>query len=146
APPEARTIVITCAAAPAGRRAELAARADVIVAGDEDVDLKAAVSALAERGHQRPPAEGRPGREPDRGRHCAAKHGPPRPAAAADPGPRAGRRRFPALPLHQERPLIPNDPQCLPRPRSPAVSPMPTTGPATPGSGSSWIVTMVRRR
>ena len=60
APPEARTIVITSAASPAGRRAELAARADVIVAGDEDVDLKAAVSALAERGHQRLLAEGGP--------------------------------------------------------------------------------------
>jgi riboflavin biosynthesis pyrimidine reductase len=60
APPDARTIVITSAASPADRRAELAARADVIVAGDEDVDLKAAVGALVERGHQRLLAEGGP--------------------------------------------------------------------------------------
>ncbi len=60
APAQARTIVITSAASPAGRRAELAARADVIVAGEDDVDLGAAVSALAERGHQRLLAEGGP--------------------------------------------------------------------------------------
>jgi riboflavin biosynthesis pyrimidine reductase len=46
APADARTIVITTAQAPADRRAELAARADVI--------------ALAERGHQRVLAEGGP--------------------------------------------------------------------------------------
>jgi riboflavin biosynthesis pyrimidine reductase len=50
APPHARTIVITTARAPAARRAELGRHADVIVAGDETVDLKAAVGALAERG------------------------------------------------------------------------------------------------
>jgi riboflavin biosynthesis pyrimidine reductase len=60
APADARTIVITTAQAPAGRRAELAARADVIVAGEHAVDLKAAVGALAERGHQRILAEGGP--------------------------------------------------------------------------------------
>ncbi|MGH3181800.1 MAG: pyrimidine reductase family protein [Streptosporangiaceae bacterium] len=60
APPHARTIVITTAQAPAGRRAELARHADVIVAGDETVDLKAAVSALAERGNRRIVAEGGP--------------------------------------------------------------------------------------
>jgi riboflavin biosynthesis pyrimidine reductase len=60
APPDARTIVITTARAPADRRAELATRADVIVAGEESVDLAAAVSALAERGHQRLLAEGGP--------------------------------------------------------------------------------------
>lgn len=60
APPQARTIVITSAASPAGRRAELAARADVIVAGEDDVDLNAAVSALVERGHQRLLVEGGP--------------------------------------------------------------------------------------
>lgn len=60
APPDARTIVITTAQAPADRRAELATRADVIVAGQETVDLKAAVSALAERGHRRMLAEGGP--------------------------------------------------------------------------------------
>jgi riboflavin biosynthesis pyrimidine reductase len=60
APPDARTIVITSAASPADRRAALAGCADVIVAGEQDVDLTAAVSALAERGHQRLLAEGGP--------------------------------------------------------------------------------------
>ena len=60
APPHARTIVITTAQAPADRRAGLAAHADVIVAGEETVDLKAAVGALAERGHRSMLAEGGP--------------------------------------------------------------------------------------
>jgi riboflavin biosynthesis pyrimidine reductase len=60
APPHARTIVITTARAPAERRAELAGRADVIVAGQETVDLHAAVDALADRGHRRLLAEGGP--------------------------------------------------------------------------------------
>ena len=60
APAYARTIVITTADAPADRRAELARHADVVVAGEETVDLKAAVSALAERGHRRMLAEGGP--------------------------------------------------------------------------------------
>jgi riboflavin biosynthesis pyrimidine reductase len=50
APRDAPTIVITCAASPADRRAALAAAADVIVAGDDSVDLKAALAALAGRG------------------------------------------------------------------------------------------------
>jgi riboflavin biosynthesis pyrimidine reductase len=60
APPHARTIVITTARAPADRRAALARHADVIVAGDETVDLKAAVGALAGRGLRRLLAEGGP--------------------------------------------------------------------------------------
>jgi len=60
APAHARTIVITVARAPADRRAELARHADIIVAGDETVDLKAAVGALAARGHRRILAEGGP--------------------------------------------------------------------------------------
>ncbi len=60
APPHARTIIITTARSPAGRRAELARHADVITAGEESVDLKAAVSALAGRGHRRLLAEGGP--------------------------------------------------------------------------------------
>ncbi len=60
APPSARTIVITTAQAPADRRAALQERADVIVAGQETVDLKAAVGALAERGHRRMLTEGGP--------------------------------------------------------------------------------------
>jgi len=60
APPHARTIVITTAEAPARRRAELARHADIIVAGDKTVDLKAAVSALADRGYRHVLAEGGP--------------------------------------------------------------------------------------
>jgi riboflavin biosynthesis pyrimidine reductase len=60
APPHARTIVITTAEAPPERRAELAERADVIVAGQETVDLAAAIDALADRGHRRLLTEGGP--------------------------------------------------------------------------------------
>jgi len=60
APASARTIVITTAQAPAGRRAALDGPAEVIVAGQETVDLKAAIAALAERGHRRMLAEGGP--------------------------------------------------------------------------------------
>ncbi len=56
----ARTIVITSAAAPAGLRKAAAAVADVIVAGDDRVDLRAAVAALADRGHRRLLTEGGP--------------------------------------------------------------------------------------
>jgi riboflavin biosynthesis pyrimidine reductase len=59
--PHARTIIITTESAPPGRRDAAAARnAEVIVAGDASVDLKAAVDALAERGHQRISCEGGP--------------------------------------------------------------------------------------
>ena len=60
APTWARTIVITTAQAPADRRAALERSAEVIVAGQETVDLKAAIAALAERGHRRILAEGGP--------------------------------------------------------------------------------------
>ena len=60
APPHARTIVITTESAVPGRRAAAARTADVIVAGEASVDLKAAVDALAERGHQRISCEGGP--------------------------------------------------------------------------------------
>jgi riboflavin biosynthesis pyrimidine reductase len=50
APPDARTIVITCAAAPADRLAAVARAADLIVAGDSAVDLAEALAALRERG------------------------------------------------------------------------------------------------
>ena len=60
-PPGApRTIVVTCAQAPAGRLARLGDRADVIVAGDEAVDLALARAALAERGLRRILSEGGP--------------------------------------------------------------------------------------
>jgi riboflavin biosynthesis pyrimidine reductase len=60
APPDARTIVITCAAAPASRRAALSSAADVIVAGERLVDLAAAGAALADRGLGRVLCEGGP--------------------------------------------------------------------------------------
>jgi riboflavin biosynthesis pyrimidine reductase len=58
--PDARTIVITCAASDDDLRAETAKVADVIVAGDEAVDLTAAVDALRERGLSRVLCEGGP--------------------------------------------------------------------------------------
>jgi riboflavin biosynthesis pyrimidine reductase len=59
-PAHARTIVITTEAAPAGRRAAAAATADVIIAGQESVDVRAAVDALAGRGYRRILTEGGP--------------------------------------------------------------------------------------
>lgn len=54
-------IVLTTEAAPAQRRAELAdAGADVVVAGDAEVDLRAALAALDERGLRRIGCEGGP--------------------------------------------------------------------------------------
>ena len=58
--PGARTIVITCAAADEELRAETAKVADVIIAGDEVVDLPAARAALEERGLPRVLCEGGP--------------------------------------------------------------------------------------
>lgn len=60
APPDARTVVITCAASPADLRAKAAEAADVIVAGDAEVDLAAALRALAGRGLRRVLCEGGP--------------------------------------------------------------------------------------
>jgi riboflavin biosynthesis pyrimidine reductase len=60
APPDARTIVITCAASDAARRAEAAKLADVIVAGEESVDLSLALRALGDRGLGRVLCEGGP--------------------------------------------------------------------------------------
>lgn len=55
----ARPIVITCAS---GRKNldEVAERADVVVAGDDDVDLRSAVAQVHERGHTRVLTEGGP--------------------------------------------------------------------------------------
>ncbi|MEV0381012.1 pyrimidine reductase family protein [Nonomuraea sp. NPDC050643] len=55
-----RTIVITCEAAPHDRRTEAAKRSDLIVAGDNDVDLRRAVAELHERGLTRVLCEGGP--------------------------------------------------------------------------------------
>jgi riboflavin biosynthesis pyrimidine reductase len=57
----ARTIVLTTEAAPAARRAAVARRADVVVAGRDTVSPAAAVAALAARGHRRVLVEGGPG-------------------------------------------------------------------------------------
>ncbi len=59
-PPDARTIVLTCASSPAAARAETAKVADVIVAGQENIDLTVAVEALAARGLGRVLCEGGP--------------------------------------------------------------------------------------
>ncbi len=56
----ARTIVITCEAGDPTVRAALNETADVVVCGDEDVDLAAARNALAERGLRRILTEGGP--------------------------------------------------------------------------------------
>jgi riboflavin biosynthesis pyrimidine reductase len=60
APPDARTIVVTSEAAPADRRAAAAKVADVIVSGDDLVDLPAALAALADRGLGQVICEGGP--------------------------------------------------------------------------------------
>ena len=57
---DARTIVITTGAAPADRRAAAGALADVIIAGEQRVDLATAVGELAGRGYRRILAEGGP--------------------------------------------------------------------------------------
>ena len=55
------TLLVTCAAADAGRRAALAeVGVDVLVCGDEDVDLRAALDALADRGFEQVTCEGGP--------------------------------------------------------------------------------------
>jgi riboflavin biosynthesis pyrimidine reductase len=58
---QARTIVLTTEATPAARRAAVARRADVVVAGPDAVSPAAAVGALAARGYRRVLVEGGPG-------------------------------------------------------------------------------------
>jgi riboflavin biosynthesis pyrimidine reductase len=60
APPDARTIVVTCAASDADLRAQAAKVADVIVAGEESVDLGQARRELDDRGLGRVLCEGGP--------------------------------------------------------------------------------------
>jgi riboflavin biosynthesis pyrimidine reductase len=60
APPDARTIVITCAGSPDDKRAAAARVADVIVAGNQVVDIEAALAALHDRGLGRVLCEGGP--------------------------------------------------------------------------------------
>jgi riboflavin biosynthesis pyrimidine reductase len=59
-PAAAPLFVVTCAAAPADRQAALRDRAELIVAGENHVDLAAAVDALAARGLRRMLCEGGP--------------------------------------------------------------------------------------
>ncbi|MGY1846267.1 MULTISPECIES: dihydrofolate reductase family protein [unclassified Blastococcus] len=55
------TVLVTCAAADPGRRSALAdAGVDVLVCGDDDVDLPAALEALAGRGLEQVTCEGGP--------------------------------------------------------------------------------------
>jgi riboflavin biosynthesis pyrimidine reductase len=61
APADARTIVLTTEAAPAPRRAAVARRARVIVAGTDRVTASQAICALAGLGHARILCEGGPG-------------------------------------------------------------------------------------
>lgn len=56
----AATLVVTCEAAPAQRRRALGEVAEVVVAGDERVDLSAAVDALVARGLRHVLCEGGP--------------------------------------------------------------------------------------
>jgi riboflavin biosynthesis pyrimidine reductase len=56
----ARPILVTVAQAPAAERARAAAVADVVIAGDRDVDLAQALAALADRGCRAVLAEGGP--------------------------------------------------------------------------------------
>ncbi|WP_061292006.1 pyrimidine reductase family protein [Herbidospora cretacea] len=58
--PESRTIVITTESAPADRRAEAARHAEVVVAGEQRVDLAEAVAQLRVRGLGRILCEGGP--------------------------------------------------------------------------------------
>src|SRR5581483_9874314 len=58
--PDARTVVLTCAAAPPDRRRALERVADVAVCGDEAVDPALARAALEERGLTRIVCEGGP--------------------------------------------------------------------------------------
>ncbi|GAA2204243.1 pyrimidine reductase family protein [Nonomuraea monospora] len=55
-----KTIVITCEAAPHDRRKEAAKRADLIVAGEEGVDMRRAVAELHQRGLTKVLCEGGP--------------------------------------------------------------------------------------
>ncbi len=57
---DSRTVVVTCASVPEDRRDAAAKVADVIVAGEDTVDLTAALDQLAGRGHTRVLCEGGP--------------------------------------------------------------------------------------
>ncbi|MPZ62833.1 MAG: hypothetical protein GEU93_16385 [Propionibacteriales bacterium] len=56
----ARTLVLTCESAPPDRRDALHSRADVVVTGEDDVDIARALDELVRRGHRRILTEGGP--------------------------------------------------------------------------------------
>ncbi|MEZ5377942.1 MAG: pyrimidine reductase family protein [Acidimicrobiales bacterium] len=60
ADPSARPLIITTSTAPADRRDALSEVADLVTAGDDDIDLAVALAELADRGHQRALLEGGP--------------------------------------------------------------------------------------
>jgi riboflavin biosynthesis pyrimidine reductase len=60
APPESRTLVVTCAAADPARLRRAAEVADIVIAGDDRVEPGAALDRLAERGHRVVLCEGGP--------------------------------------------------------------------------------------
>jgi riboflavin biosynthesis pyrimidine reductase len=122
-------IVVTVAEAPALERKKAADLADVIIAGERDVDLAAALGALAERGYARVLAEGGPTLNGQlaaaglldelcltvspllAGGRCQADPGRPGPAVRvwlADPiAVRAGRIPFSAVPPAIAGPTLP---------------------------------------
>ncbi len=55
-----RPLIVTCSAAPAERVAALADLADIVTAGEDSVDIAAALDVLAERGLRRVSCEGGP--------------------------------------------------------------------------------------
>ncbi|MEV5407633.1 pyrimidine reductase family protein [Thermopolyspora sp. NPDC052614] len=60
APRYGRTIVLTTESAPEDRRREAGSKAEVVIAGEERVDMRLAVQALRDRGHRRILCEGGP--------------------------------------------------------------------------------------
>ena len=58
--PAERPVVVTVTGAPVDNRARAAEVADVVIAGDDRVDMRRAIDALAERGARRVLAEGGP--------------------------------------------------------------------------------------
>jgi riboflavin-specific deaminase-like protein len=57
---QVKPIIVTCSSAPADLRQRLESVADVVVAGEADVDLRLAVAAFAERGLEQVICEGGP--------------------------------------------------------------------------------------
>ena len=60
AEPDARPLLVTCSASPEDRRLEAGKRADLLIAGEESVDVGAALGQLRVRGHRVLLCEGGP--------------------------------------------------------------------------------------